>query len=38
MGRKTLEQQIAHVCHEKIAFGESRHLAKEMLREKYELY
>lgn len=33
MGRKTLEQQIAHVYHEKIAFGESRHLAKEMLRE-----
>lgn len=33
MGRKTLEQQIAHIYHEKIAFGESRHLAKEMLRE-----
>lgn len=33
MGRKTIEQQISHTYHDKIAFGESRHLAKQKLRE-----
>ena len=33
MGRKTIEQQITHAYHDKIAFGESRHLAKQKLRE-----
>lgn len=35
MGRKTIGQQISHLYHDKIAFRESRHLAKQALREQY---